>query len=207
MSGGWSPIPGMAGLPLRKHQPYQLFRYGEQVISGKTIFGPGMGLGEGMPGAWEWRICQSCAYDVMAVMWEVFAEPEDLQELLWGARLDWDFVNTTVPISHLNFATGSIGDFFFPQEDDRTDMEKLAATIKEGHLPPEEVWRALAQATALGRTICFRGRKVYRKMPVSLPKDSACSIRMVLDEPFTPKAEVRFRVALDGVFKNTIEVG
>ena len=185
-----NPIPGMGALPSTRNQPYNLFRYGEQVISAKTIFAPGVTLGDNMPGAWEWHV-----------------PPEDLQGMLWSAYLEWDFLHTTAGISHLNFSTGSIGDFFFPSDDGRTDMEKLADTIKEGKLPPEEVWRALAQATTIGQGVCFRGKKVYQRFPVALPANTTCSLRLCVEEPFTPKDEVRFRVALDGVFKNIIEIG
>ena len=197
-------IPGIAG-GLGLPQVHNLFRYGEQITSAKATFAAGSVLGDQKPGAWEWHMSYPCALDVRAVLWEVFAVGADLDRLLWSASLEWDFIHQQVPISHLNYSTGSIGDFFFPPDDGRSDLEKLADTIHE--LPAEEVWRALAQTNSLGQRLCYRGRKVYTKFPVALPSNTNCSIRLVLDEPVELQNEVRLRVGLDGYFKQVIEVG
>lgn len=177
------------------------FSVGEQTISAKVSFRPGTQMSLGT--AWRWGIWESVGLDVVAVMWEVFAEPEDLDALLWNGEWKWDFGPTTMPISHLNRSTGSLGDHFFPE--DLTDLEKLAGCGDNS--PSEEMWRALTQTMSAGQNLCFRGRKVYTRMPIHIPGNTNCAVCLVLDEGIKTVGKVRIRVALDCVFKTPIEMG
>ena len=201
MAGHYGGIPGLAGIPAARPREHNFARLGEQTISAKLLFTPGTHLNYGT--AWRWEIRESVGLDVRAVMWEVFAEPEDLDALLWNSEWKWDFVQTTMPISHLNRSTGSLGDHFFPE--DLGDLEKLADCGSKA--PSEEMWRALTQTMSAGQNLCFRGRKVYMQMPVHIPPNTDCAICLVLDESIKIVGKVRIRVALDCVFKKIIEFG
>ena len=183
----------------RFHPPPPVLRYGEVIKPKKRVWEPGEAVDEVI-----FVHREPLAQTVHTVFWLLFAEPEDLEALLWEGQVFWKFgQGQEVPISPLGHSTGSPAEMFFDAE--RSDMEKLAEL--GGGAPTKLMWRALAQTHKVGGVYCFRGQRVYRKHPVLLPADTQAELHVRMDRAFTAKHRIRLLVGVDGPYANTVEIG
>ncbi len=175
-----------------------MFRFGESPLWASIRFSGKPVKGVVFPFA---RDRQSIEKEIYAVSWEIYAqEKSDLVELMWNGELNWDFLQTRIPIGPCSMFHGSFFDMFFSQGAP-SDLEQLAAVKAENE------WRELCQTFLIGKTYFFRGLARYEKHPIIIPANADWNVRLDFpNEEFAPLGEVRMRVILNGRWKTPVDI-
>lgn len=190
VSPGSGPIPGAHS---------GVFRVGESPLWASWTFS-GQQV-EGVVFPFDEEKFRSMAKEIYAVSWEIYTEDKnDLLHLMWNGELEWDFIQTVIPIGPLSMFNGSFFDMFFSQGSP-SELEELASVKAESE------WREMCQSFLIGKTHFFRGLARYQQNPILIPGDASWKVHLKFREPFQPKGDTRMRVILNGRWKSPIQVG